>query len=125
MSTYGTGLTEGGNLVANSDLSAKQFCAVKQTTTSRKVDLASTGGEAITGILQNTPKAGDAAEVTYSGFTKAAAGTGGWTAGDALQTEGTTGKLITKTSTNTIVAVAIETVAAGGIGLVRVVASAG
>ena len=125
MSTYGTGLTEGGNLVANADLSAKQFCAVKQTTTARKVDLASTGGEAITGILGNTPKAGEAAEVCYAGFTKALAGTGGFTAGDALQTEAATGKLITKTSTNTIVAVAVETCAAGSIGLVRVLSSAG
>jgi hypothetical protein len=66
MSTFGTGLTEGGNLVANADLSAKQFYAVKQTTTARKVDVASTGGEAITGILQNTPKAGEAVEVCYS-----------------------------------------------------------
>lgn len=125
MSTTGTGLTEGGNLTAAADLSAKQFCAVKQTTTSRQVNLASTGGEAITGILQNTPKQNDPADVTYTGFTKAQAGTGGFTAGDALQTEAATGKLITKTSTNTIVAVAIETTAAGAIGLVRVVASAG
>lgn len=125
MSTFGTGLVEGGNLVANADLSAKQFYAVKQTTTARKVDVASTGGEAITGILQNTPKAGEPVEVCYAGFTKALAGTGGFTAGDALQTETGTGKLITKTSTNTIVAVAIETCAAGEIGLVRVVASAG
>lgn len=125
MSTYGTGLVEGGNLIANADLSAKQFCAVKQTTTPRKVDLASTGGEAITGMLLNTPKAGEACEVCHNGYTKALAGTGGFTAGDALQTEAATGKLITKTSTNTIVAVAVETCAAGSIGLVRVLASAG
>ena len=125
MSTFGTGLTEGGNLVANSDLSTKQFCAIKQTSTSRAVDLASTGGEAITGILQNTPSAGDAVEVTYEGFTKALAGTGGWTAGQQLQTEASTAAFIVKTSTNTVVAVAIETVSAGNIGLVRVVPTAG
>jgi Uncharacterized conserved protein (DUF2190) len=125
MSTFGTGLVEGGNLVANADLSAKQFYAVKQTTTARKVDLASTGGESITGILQNTPKAGEPVEVCYSGFTKALAGTGGFTAGDALQTETGTGKLITQSSTNAKVAVACETCAAGEIGLVRVVGTPG
>jgi hypothetical protein len=125
MSTFGTGLVEGGNLVANSDLSAKQFHAVKQTSTARKVDIASTGGENITGILLNTPKAGEGAEVCYEGFTKAVAGTGGFTAGQALQTEASTGCLITQTSTNAKVAVAIETVAAGETGLVRVVGTPG
>jgi len=125
MSTYGVGLTEGGNLVTATDLSTKQFCAVKQTTTARTVALASTGGEAITGLLQNTPTAGEAAEVRFDGFSKALAGTGGFTAGDSLQTEASTGKLITKTSTNTVVAVAIETCAAGEIGLVRVLPTAG
>lgn len=124
MSTYGTGLVEGGNLLANADLSAKQFFAVKQTATARKVDLASTGGEAITGILCNTPKAGEAAEVCYEGYTKAKAGTGGWTAGNALMTD-TSGTLIAQTSTNAKVAVAIETVSAGEIGLVRVIPTAG
>jgi hypothetical protein len=125
MSTYGTGLVEGGNLIANADLSAKQFYAVKQTSTARKVDLASTGGEAITGILLNTPKAGEACEVCHSGFTKALLGTGGATAGQALQTEGSTGKLIAQTSTNAKVAVAIEAGSAGDIILVRVVPTAG
>ncbi len=125
MSTYGTGLTEGGNLVAAADLSTKQFCAVKQTTTPRQLALAATGGEAITGVLLNAPSTGQAVEVCYAGFTKALAGTGGFTAGDALQTEASTGKLITRTSTNAIVAVAIETVSAGQIGLVRVLSTAG
>ena len=125
MSTFGTALVEGGNLVAAADLSAKQFYAVKQTTTARNVNLASTGGENITGILQNTPKSGEAAEICHSGFTKAIAGTGGFTAGDALQTESGTGKLITQSSTNAKVAVACETCAAGEIGLVRVVPTPG
>jgi TctA family transporter len=125
MSTYGVGLTEGGNLVTATDLSTKQFCAVKQTAVARTVALASTGGEAITGILCNTPVAGEAVEVRFDGFTKALAGTGGFTAGDSLQTEAATGKLITKTSTNVVVAVAIETCAAGEIGLVRVLPTAG
>jgi hypothetical protein len=125
MTTEGTKLSEGGNLIANADLSAKQFYAVKQTTTGRKVDLASTGGEAITGILQNAPVAGDAVDVCFDGFCKALIGTGGVTAGDALQTEAATGKLITQSSTNAKVAVAHETAAAGVIALVRVVPTAG
>jgi hypothetical protein len=125
MSTYGTGLTEGGNLVAGADLSALQFTAVKLNGTARQVASANTGGEAITGILQNTPKSGEAVEVTYDGFTKAKAGTGGFAAGNLLQTEAATGKLIVKTSTNTVVAIACETCAAGEIGLVRVVPTAG
>jgi hypothetical protein len=125
MSTYGTGLVEGGNLIANADLSAKQFYAVKQTATARKVDVASTGGEAITGILCNTPKAGEAVEVCHSGFTKALAGTGGFTAGNQLMTEAATGKLVVKTSTNVVVAVAHETVSGGELGLVRVIPTGG
>lgn len=126
MTTFGTGLEEGGNLIANSDLSSTgQYLAVKQTSTARAVDLASTGGEAITGILQNNPKAGEAAIVKYDGFTPAKAGVGGWTAGQALMTETATGKLVAQTSTNAKVAVAVETVAADEIGLVRVVPTPG
>ena len=125
MTTTGTGLEEGGNLVANSDLSASQYLAVKQTSTDRAVDLASTGGEAITGILQNTPKAGESAIVKYIGYTPAIAGTGGWTAGGALMTEASTGKLIAQTSTNAKVAVAVEAANAGEQGLVRIVPTPG
>lgn len=125
MTTQGTGLSEGGNLIANSDLSSSMYLAVKQTSTARAVDLASTGGESITGILQNNPKAGEAATVKYDGFSPAVAGVGGWTAGQALQTEAATGKLIAQTSTNAKVAVAIETVAANETGLVRVVPTPG
>lgn len=125
MSTYGSGLTEGGNLLANSDLSAKQFYAVKQTTTARKVDIASTGGEAITGILMNTPKAGEAAIVQYDGYTKAIAGVAGFTAGDVLMTEAATGALVTQSSTNVKVAVAIETAVSGQVALVRIIPTVG
>lgn len=124
MTTSGTGLSEGGNLIANADLSTKQFYAVKQTSTDRKVDLASTGGEAITGILQNAPIAGDAADVCFDGFCKAIAGAA-FASGVALMTD-TSGRLITQTSTSAKVAVSI--VAAGGAGeivLVRVVPTPG
>ena len=125
MSTSGVSLTEGGNFIANIAMTANQFCAVKQTTTPRALTLASTGGEAITGILQNTPSAGDSVEVCQAGNCKAKAGVAGFTAGDQLMTEATTGCLVTKTSTNTVVAVARETCTSGQIGLVTVVPTAG
>lgn len=127
MTTFGTNLTEGGNLVAGSDFSTTgQFLAVKaSTSTDRQVVLASTGGEAISGILQNTPKSGEAAEVTYIGYTKAQAGAGGWTRGDQLMTEAATGKLVTKTSTNVVVGVARESVSANSIGLVSIIPTGG
>src|SRR5690348_9182870 len=103
MATSGAQLQDGGNRTANSDLSAKQYCAVKQTTTGRAVDLASTGGEAIAGILLNTPTAGQAAIICQRGICQAQIGTGGVTAGDQLMTETSTGKLVTKTSTNVVV----------------------
>ena len=125
MATSGTGLEEGGNLTAASDLSSSQYYAVKQTSTDRAVDLASTGGEAITGILLNNPKSGESAIVKYVGFTPAVIGTGGVTAGQALMTEAATGKLIAQTSTNAKVAVAVESANAGELALVRLVPTAG
>jgi len=126
MTTHGTGLSEGGNLIAGADLSTTgQYLAVKQTSTDRAVNLASTGGEAITGILQNDPKAGEAAIVKYEGFTPAIIGVGGCTAGQQLMTEAATGKLVVKTSTNVVVAVAIETANADEQALVRVIPTGG
>jgi len=120
MATSGAQLLDGGNRVAAADLSAKQYYAVKQTTTSRQVNLASTGGEAIAGILQNNPISGGAATIVQRGITQAQIGTGGVTAGDQLMTEASTGKLVTKTSTNVVVGVAIETCAAGAVGTVDI-----
>lgn len=124
MTTSGTQLREGGNLVAAADLSAKQFFAVKANTVARQVALANTGGESITGILQNTPIAGEVVDVVFDGFTKAAAGAA-FAAGDNLMTDNT-GRLVTQTSTSAKVAVAHE--AAGGAGvlaLVRVIPTPG
>jgi len=123
MATSGMQLQDGGNRVADSSLASAQYCAVKQTTTPRTVTLANTGGEAIAGVLQNTPAAGQAAIIAQRGITQAQIGTGGVTAGDQLMTETTTGKFVTKTSTNAVVGVAIETVAAGGVGTIDLGAS--
>lgn len=123
MATSGMQLQDGGNRVAGADLHLDQYCAVKQSTTGRQVILASTGGEAIAGILLNTPLSGQVAIICQRGIVQAQAGTGGFNAGDQLMTEASTGKLITKTSTNVVVGVAIETTAAGAVGTVDLGAS--
>lgn len=55
---------------ANSDLSAKQFYAVKLTAADT-VDLASAATDRCVGILENDPKANQAAQVRILGMTKA------------------------------------------------------
>ncbi len=117
MATEGTFQHDGSSWTAAADLSAKQFYAVKQTA-ARSASVASTGGESILGILLNKPTSGQACDIAYAGQTKARAGVGGWTAGDSLETEAGTGKLITQTTGNDIVAEAIETVVADDIGAI-------
>lgn len=124
MATSGVNLTDGGNLIAGADLSAKQFYAVKANATARTLVLANTGGESITGILQNAPVSGDPCEVTFDGLCKAAAGAS-FNPGTVLMTDNT-GRLITQTSTNAKVAVAHTGAgAAGDIVLVRVLPTPG
>lgn len=113
MATEGTMVREGGNFITATDLSAKQYYAVKMTTTARTVALASTGGEMILGILQNAPVSPEAADVCLFGVTKAVAG-GTITAGDPLTTD-TAGKLITYTSSKVKVGVALTSAVSGDI----------
>src|SRR5688572_632998 len=51
------------SFVAENDLSAKQFYAVEFGTASPQVDVPDTAGDVCVGILQNKPKAGEAAQV--------------------------------------------------------------
>lgn len=95
-----------GYVLANVDLSADQFCAVKIGTADLNVVLANTGGEAILGILQNKPTAAQAADVRFVGVSKAKAGAA-YSRGAGLMTD-TSGRLIAATSTNVIVAYALE-----------------
>jgi len=112
MATEGPLFHDGAQTTAASgDLAASQFYAVKLTG-ARVVDLASAGGEPIYGILQNTPLAGQAADIGILGVSKAAAGAA-FAAGAQLMTD-TTGRLITATSTNHRVAVALEAAGAAG-----------
>lgn len=104
-------------VTAGADLSAKQFFAVKITGADLAVNLASTGGEAILGILQNKPTSGQSADVRFSGVTKAIAGAA-YSRGAKLMTD-TSGRLITATSTNNVVGLALE--AAAGANEIRAV----
>jgi hypothetical protein len=58
------------NMIANSDLSAKQFFLVKQTGTVDKVDLVAANTDRTMGPLTNAPKSGQAASVQKLGIAK-------------------------------------------------------
>ena len=123
MATESPMISDGANTTAAADLSAKQFYAAKLTA-ARSVNLASTGGEAIYGILQNKPVSGEVADLAIFGVCKAAAGAA-FSAGAALMTD-TTGRLITQTSTNATVGVALEAATvAGQIVTVKIIPTAG
>lgn len=106
---------------ASADLSARQFCAVKLDT-SGKIAVAVAAKNA-DGILQDKPNAVDVAgEVAMFGVSKALAGGTGFAAGDLLEVT-TNGALQTQTSTNTVVAKALNAAAAGAIGAVIILKS--
>jgi len=73
------------NLKANSDLSTKQFFCVKQTAAD-VVDICSAATDRTLGVLQNAPKANQAAEVATDGVCKAVSDGSGTSiaAGDPL-----------------------------------------
>lgn len=126
MATESPLLHDGSQTTAAADLSAaaNQYLAVKLTG-SRVVNLASTGGENIYGILQNLPALADAADVGIFGVSKARIGAAGCAAGDSLMTEAATAKLVTKTSTNVVVAVALEAGVSGDIISVKIIPTPG
>lgn len=73
-----------GHIVADADLSAKQFYCVKFSSTG--VALCSAAGERCDGILQNDPTAGLAAAVMVDGVSKGVA-SGALTAGTLVTTD--------------------------------------
>ena len=99
-----------GYALANVDLSANQFCAVKIGGADLNVVLANAGGEAVLGILQNKPAPNQAAEVRFSGVSKGKAGAA-YTRGALLMTD-TSGRLIPVTAGNHAIAMALEAAAA-------------
>jgi hypothetical protein len=125
MATESPLLHDGSQTTAAADLSAaaNQYKAVKLVG-ARSVNLDSTGGVAIYGILQNLPSAGDAADVGIFGVSKAKIGAAGCAAGDSLMTDNTSA-FTTKTSTNVVVAVALEAGASGDIISVKIIPTPG
>ncbi len=61
-------------LVAGADLSAKQFHFVEQSNADGTVTVCDNAADRPIGVLQNTPKAGEAADVLIVGGSKVAAG---------------------------------------------------
>lgn len=87
-----------GTAVAAADLSAAQFQAVKVDNTGQ-IALCAAAGEFAVGVLQNTPIAGEPAQVMALGVTKAKVGAA-VTAG-ALVTTNAAGKVIAATKATT------------------------
>lgn len=100
-----------GTEVAAADLSAKQFFAMKYT--SSGVNIATAAGEPILGILQNKPVSGAVADVCTLGVCKAVAGAA-ITKGAKLMTDAN-GRVITAATTgSTIIGWALEAAGASG-----------
>jgi len=92
-------------------LIAKQFYAVKLHTDGTVI-VASAQGERVTGILQNKPAVGEAAEVACAGVTKASADAA-IAAGDFLTVQ-SDGQLMTAAGGDYIVGQALEAAAGAG-----------
>lgn len=84
----------------SSDLDAKKYFAVKQHTDGTII-LAAAGTDKIVGILQNKPKAGEAALVRFAGTSKGVAG--GTIAVGAWVTSDSNGKLVATTTNKDVV----------------------
>lgn len=117
MATEGTGLIEGGNLIAGADLSAKQYFAVTASTATDRMVVVSGAGDDAVGILQNKPTSGLPAEVKYMGYSKAVAGAT-ITTGARLMTDAS-GKLIPSTGTNHCVGRSVQSAATSDIFLMQ------
>jgi len=126
MATESPLIVDGSQTTANTDMSGPapfgtgatlagqggsgQFLAVN-IVGSRLVDIVATGEVAVYGIVQNKPRAGQAAAVGIMGVTKACAGAA-VSSGAALQVmDDGSGRLITHASTAVQVAVALEAAA--------------
>ncbi|MCP3979695.1 MAG: DUF2190 family protein [bacterium] len=103
----------GGPLTAGADLSAKQYHAVQIDPTGYDVVLPADATEVVAGILQNAPASGEAATVLSHGPSSAVAG-GSVSRGDRLMSDAAAdGRLITWTTTNFVIAIALSDAADG------------
>src|ERR1039458_3894950 len=103
-----------GFLKSTNDLSARQFCCVIVDTVNDLSVIIGTTGAQILGILQNKPKAGQAADV-QTNFVSKAVFSNTVTRGDVLKVDSTNGTLITATTGNIGVAKALESGVAGDV----------
>jgi hypothetical protein len=72
-------------MIAASDLTAYQYCVVKHAVTAGQCMVVTAVTSTAIGVLQNTPKSGQEANVAYFGFVKAKAGTSiGFSMGGAV-----------------------------------------
>lgn len=100
------------SLVANGDLSAKQFCAVAVNSAGRAV--VADAEDQVIGIVQNNPAAGQAANVAYGGVSKGKLG--GTVAAGARVTANASGEIIAAASAgDSVVGVALNGGASGEI----------
>lgn len=105
-----------GNWTASADLSSKQFYFVKMSGAGT-VDVTSAITDKTIGVLQNTPKSGQAAEVCVFGITKVVAD-GILAAGNLIGTsnDGQADAITAGTDTTVyVVGQALETAAAGDV----------
>lgn len=111
-----TQCTAGADMSSSAGLSGPnstgQFLAVKISAT-RTVAITSTSTDIVEGILQNDPKAGQAANVLFSGVSKVVSGSNSIAAGARLMSD-TLGRAITAATTGITFGNAIESATATG-----------
>ena len=101
-------------IVASGDLSANQYRAVKLDANGRTVAVSTQGDVATLGVQQDKPSAlGQPSTVRISGITKAVAGAA--IAVGARVTPNATGQMITGTTGNQVVGIALTAAASGDI----------
>jgi hypothetical protein len=100
-------------LVASASLAAKQYHLVKMASTAGQVIVAAAGTDAIIGVVQNDPAAGEAASIAVGGVLKVA-GEASVSVGDWV-TSSTTGRAKTTTTDgNIVLGTAIDATSAAG-----------
>lgn len=113
MTTYGRYDSIPG-LVATGDLSSSQYKIVKASSTAGAVKVAATAAtDAILGVLQNDPTAGQAAEVAFNGICKVLA-EASVTYGSSVTVSSTGRAKTTTTDGNRIVGIALAASASAG-----------
>lgn len=105
------------SLVANADMSAKQYCAVAVNSAGKAI--IADADDQVIGILQNNPGAGQAATVAFGGISKVKFG--GTVAAGARVTSNASGEIVAATTAgDAVLGVALVGGASGEIGTILV-----